>query len=159
MGDEFGQWAEWDHDVSLDWHLLDEPRHAGIRRWVRDLNTTYRGVPALHEQDDYPDGIRWVEAHDAARGVLAWLRPARHSDDLVLVAANFAAEPRHNYRLGVPRAGRWEEVLNSDATLYGGGGQGNIGGVETTPIASHGQPRSLNLVLPPLGLVALRAPR
>jgi 1,4-alpha-glucan branching enzyme len=159
MGDEFGQWNEWDHDVSLDWHLLGEPRHVGIRRWVRDLNTTYRGVPALHEQDVYPDGIRWVEQHDPGRCVLAWLRPAKFSDDLVLVVANFTPNPQHNYRLGVPKAGRWEEILNSDATLYGGSGQGNVGGIDTTPVPSHGQPRSVNLVLPPLGLVALRSPR
>lgn len=157
MGTEFGQWREWDHDASLDWDLLDDARHESLRRWARDLNTTYRGVPALHELDAGGDGFRWVEEHDAERSVLAFLRRARHSDDLVLVACNFTPTPRHNYRLGVPRGGHWEEVLNSDARLYGGSGQGNIGGARATPVPSHGQPQSLNLVLPPLAMIALRS--
>jgi 1,4-alpha-glucan branching enzyme len=157
MGGEFGQAREWDHDVSLDWHLLDDPRHAGIRRWVRDLNTIYRAVPALHEGDGLPDGFRWVEADDPERLVLAFLRRAAHSDDLVLVACNLGELPLANARLGVPRGGHWEEILNGDAALYGGSGRGNIGGVDAMPIPSQGHPRSLNVLLPPLAVVAFRA--
>ncbi len=159
MGTEFGQWHEWNHDGSLDWNLLEDPRHESIRRWVRDLNTTYRGVPALHERDCDPEGFQWVEAHDAERSVVAFLRRAKHSEDVVLVACNFTASPRHNYRLGVPHGGRWEEILNSDARLYGGSGQGNIGGLEAAPILAQGLSQSLNLVLPPLSMVALRSRR
>jgi len=158
MGDEFGQWKEWDHDGSLDWSLLDDPMHAGLRRWVRDLNTFYRGAPALHELDAHPDGFHWVDANDSEQSVLSFLRKGHSSDERVLFVANFTPIPRSNYRVGVPRAGNWREALNGDATLYGGSGQGNIGAVATTPVGSHGHPQSLNLTLPPLALIALRSP-
>ncbi len=156
MGSDFAQWREWNHDQSLDWSLLDDPMHAGLHRWVRDLNTTYRGIPALHELDCHPDGFQWVEVHDTDRSVFAYLRKARHSEDLVLIACNFTPVPRHNYRLGVPRPGRWQEILNGDARLYGGSGQGNLGSLPTAPVPSHGFDQSLNLVLPPLASIALR---
>jgi 1,4-alpha-glucan branching enzyme len=159
MGDEFGQWREWNHDTSLDWHLLSEPMHRGLRRWVRDLNTLYRGEPALHELDCHPDGFAWVDCNDAEQSVLSLLRKGRSTGDVVLVVCNFTPVPRHNYRVGVPRGGHWAEILNGDATLYGGSGQGNIGGVATTPVYWHGQPQSLNITLPPLAVVAFRSPK
>jgi 1,4-alpha-glucan branching enzyme len=156
MGGEFGQWNEWNHDVSLDWHLLDQPLHGGLRRWVRDLNTTYRALPALHELDCHPDGFQWVDCNDVAQSVLSLLRQGRSTSEPVLFVCNFTPVPRHNYRVGVPSSGHWDEILNGDATLYGGSGQGNIGGLKTTPVSWHGYPQSLNLTLPPLAMVAFR---
>jgi 1,4-alpha-glucan branching enzyme len=159
MGDEFGQWREWNHDGQLDWPLLDAPMHAGLKRWVRDLNTLYRGSPELHELDASPEGFFWIHADDAEQSVLSWVRKGHSTDGLVLFVANFTPIPRTNYRVGVPRVGRWEEILNSDASIYGGSGVGNIGGVSTTPVRSHGHDQSLNLTIPPLAVVALRSPR
>ncbi|HEU5118860.1 MAG TPA: alpha amylase C-terminal domain-containing protein, partial [Isosphaeraceae bacterium] len=156
MGSDFAQEREWNHDQALDWPLLDDPMHSGLHRWVRDLNTTYRAIPALHELDCHPDGFQWVEVKDQDRSVFAYLRKARHSDDQVLVACNFTPVPRHNYRLGVPRSGPWQEILNGDARLYGGSGQGNLGSLLTSPVPSHGFDQSLNLVLPPLSVIAMR---
>jgi 1,4-alpha-glucan branching enzyme len=156
MGNDFGQWREWNHDTSLDWHLLDEPAHQGLKRWVRDLNTVYRAEPALHELDNDPDGFQWVDCNDVAQSVLSFVRKARSSQEQILVVCNFTPVPRTNYRVGVSRSGHWEEILNSDAKLYGGSGQGNIGGLKTTPVAWHGQPQSLNMTLPPLAVVAFR---
>ena len=158
MGGEFGQWREWNHDRSLDWHLLDDPRHSGLQRWVRDLNTSYRAHPAFYELDSDPAGFSWIDCNDADQSVLLLLRrPAEGGDDAALViACNFTPVPRHNYRIGVPAAGRWEEVLNSDATLYGGSGQGNMGGLDAAPVTQHGYPQSLNATLPPLALVVFR---
>ena len=159
MGDDFGQWSEWRRDASLDWHLLPLPLHAGLARWVRDLNTFYRGEPSMHQLDFAAAGFEWVDAHDFERCVLAFLRRARAADDVTLAIFNFTPEPRTNYRVGVPYGGYWRECLNSDACLYGGSGQGNIGGVEAAPLALHGQPFSLSLTLPPLGALFLRSAR
>ncbi len=156
MGDEFGQGREWDHDGSLDWDLLGSPMHSGLRRWVRDLNTLYRGEPALHELDCHPSGFSWIDANDSAQSVISLIRRGRSSEAIVLVVANFTPVPRANYRVGVPRGGRWAEVLNGDAPIYGGSGQGNIGGASTVPVSAHGHPQSLNLTLPPLAVIALR---
>ncbi|QEH34647.1 1,4-alpha-glucan branching enzyme GlgB [Aquisphaera giovannonii] len=156
MGQEFGQAREWNHDISLDWHLQEYPFHKGLQRWVRDLDTTYRGEPALHELDCHPSGFSWVDCSDSEKSIVSLMRRARSSDDLILVVCNFTPVPRHNYRLGVPRAGHWEEILNSDAGLYGGSNQGNIGGAGTVPVYSHGQEQSLTLTLPPLAVIALR---
>ena len=158
MGDEFGQGREWDHDGSLQWHLLDDPNHAGLKRWVRDMNTIYRGKPALHELDTHPDGWRWVQADDSDQSVLSFIRQGHSSPETILFVANFTPVPRHNYRVGVPMAGQWDEIINSDAPLYGGSGQGNIGGVTSAPVAAHGYVQSLILTVPPLGIVALRSP-
>ena len=158
MGCEFGQWSEWNHDVSLDWHLLNEPANAGLKRWVRDLNTTYRGFPALHELDCRPEGFSWIDCNDVEQSVLCYLRKSASSPDWILIVCNFTPEPRHNYRIGVPRPGHWEEILNSDATVYGGSGQGNIGGLFTTPVSWHGHPQSINATLPPLAMIAFRKP-
>jgi len=129
MGDEFGQWNEWNHDTSLDWHLLQRPLHAGLQRWVRDLNTFYRGQPALYEVDFEAGGFEWVDASDFERSVVSFVRKARNGRDLLLFVCNFTPVPRHNYRVGVPMECNWREMLNSDAPLYGGSGQGNLGGL------------------------------
>jgi 1,4-alpha-glucan branching enzyme len=156
MGGEFGQGREWNHDQSLDWHLLEVPGHRGVQRFARELNRLYREEPALHEQDLAPDGFEWLDCHDAEQSTLTLLRRGRSPDALMAVALNFTPVPRHNFRVGVPRAGYWREVLNSDAREYGGSAQGNLGGRESAPVASHGRFHSLSLTLPPLGAVFLR---
>lgn len=153
MGDEFGQWREWNHDRSLDWHLLDDERHAGLQRWVRDLNTFYRGTPALYEVDYEGAGFEWIDCNDHQRSIVSFLRRGRDPKDVLLSVCNFTPLPQENYRLGVPHSGYWEEVLNSDAALYGGSGQGNLGGMDSAPVPMHGRPASLNLTLPPLSML------
>jgi len=159
MGDEFGQWGEWNHDLSLDWHLTADPMHAGLQRWVRDLNTTYRGEPALYERDDSPDGFEWIDCSDHESNVVSFVRRGADPDNVVLFACNFSAVPRFDYGLGAPAGGTWTEILNSDATVYGGSGMGNLGSVEASSDPKHGRPWSLRLTLPPLAVVAFRAPR
>jgi 1,4-alpha-glucan branching enzyme len=159
MGGEFGQWNEWNHDVSLDWHLLRDPRHRGLQRWVRDLNTLYRGAPALHQLENDPAGFEWVDCNDSEQSVISLLRKGKTPGDVVLFVCNFTPVPRHNYRVGVSQGGHWEEVLNSDAPLYGGSGQGNIGGVTAAPLPWHGRPYMLNVTVPPLGMVVFRPKR
>jgi 1,4-alpha-glucan branching enzyme len=156
MGGEIGQWNEWYHETSLEWHLLEYPLHAGLKRWVEDLNRVYRQEKALHELDFDPAGFQWIDCNDSEQSTLSLLRKGRSGENTVIVACNYTPVPRHNYRVGAPGAGFWKELLNSDAPLYGGSGQGNIGGVETSPLPFHGQPYSLNLVLPPLGLLFLK---
>ena len=157
MGGEIGQWSEWRHDHSLDWQLLDQDAHKGLQRLVADLNRLYASEPALHRLDCDPGGFQWVDANDADASVLTFLRMAPDAPT-VLVACNFTPLLRHNYRVGVPEAGFWREVLNSDAEIYGGSGHGNLGGVSTGPVAvpRHGRPHSVDLLLPPLGVVFLR---
>ncbi|MGH8427416.1 MAG: 1,4-alpha-glucan branching protein GlgB [Gammaproteobacteria bacterium] len=150
MGGEFAQWREWNHDASLDWHLLDYAPHRGVQNLVRDLNRSYREWPALHRRDCEGAGFEWVVADDADQSVFAFLRHGEASDAPVLVISNFTPVPRHAYRIGVPRAGRWREVLNTDAATYGGSNLGNAGGVEATPVAAHGHGQSVSLTLPPL---------
>lgn len=157
MGGEFGQRREWSHEGSLDWHLLREPAHAGLQRWLGDLNRLYRSDPAMHELDVQPGGFEWIQCHDAEQGVLAFLRRGR-SGPPMLVACNFTPVAREGYRLGVPLEGRWEERLNSDAREYGGGGVGNGGGVRAEPVPAQDRPWSLRLSIPPLGAVFLKGP-
>ena len=152
MGNEFGQWSEWNHDASLEWHLLGSPLHVALARWVRDLNTLYRGQPALYELDFDPAGFAWVDCKDFQRSVVSFLRRGRNEDDLLLFVCNFTPVVRQNYRVGVPREGFWKEVLNSDAPLYGGSGQGNFGGLHAVPLPIHGLPYSINMTLPPLAV-------
>jgi 1,4-alpha-glucan branching enzyme len=156
MGDEFGQWSEWNHDASLEWNLLNDPRHAGMRRWVRDLNTLYRGQAALHEFDSNPAGFEWVDCKDSQRSVISFLRRGQRPEDQILFVCNFTPVVRENYRVGVPLEGAWKEILNSDASLYGGSGQGNFGGLSTIPLPIHGRPFTLNMKLPPLGVIAFQ---
>ena len=154
MGAELGDWREWSHEEGLHWELLEDDRHAGILRWVRDLNELYRSEPALHELDTEPSGFEWVQHEEADISVLSFLR--RSSEGRVaLVACNFTPVPRHNVLMGVPVDGFWRELLNSDALEYGGGGVGNQGGVHAQPVPSHGRPRTLNVTVPPLGCVVL----
>ena len=150
MGAEFGQSREWVHDASLDWDLLDLGPHRGLQKWVADLNRLDRSEPALHELDCEPGGFEWVDCSDADSSVLSWMRKGKSSNDLILVVCNFTPVPRYHYRLGAPRRGFWQEVLNSDAGDYGGGNLGNFGGVEAAAPPLHGRPCSLTLTLPPL---------
>ena len=159
MGGELAQWAEWGHDGSLDWHLLDLPAHRGVQRLVADLNRLMRELPSLHELDFDPAGFEWVDASDSRQSVLTFLRKSRDGGEVTLVGFNCTPVPRHNYRVGVPWGGMWEESLNTDATWYEGSGQGNMGGREATPLPCHGREYSLNLTLPPLGAVFLRGRR
>jgi 1,4-alpha-glucan branching enzyme len=156
MGGEFGQRSEWNHDSSLEWHLLQYPSHSGLLRWIRDLNTFYRGQPSLFERDFDTSGFEWVDCTDSQRSVVSFLRMGKNSQERTLFICNFTPVPRYNYRVGVPSSGYWREMLNSDAPLYGGSGQGNDGGAEASPLPIHGRPHSLNLTLPPLGIVVFR---
>jgi len=150
MGSEFGQTREWNHDTGLDWDLLDEPLHAGLMQWVKDLNALYRANPALW--NDQEGGWSWVGEH-VDNSTLSYQR--MHEGRTLLVSFNFTPVPRDNYRLGVPEEGTYREVLNSDATPYGGSGQGNLGTLETTPVPYHGRAVSVVMTLPPLGMVVL----
>ncbi len=156
MGDEFGQWSEWNHEASLEWHLLKNPLHAGMLRWVRDLNTLYRGKSFLYEFDFNAGGFEWVDCKDSQRSIISFLRRGLTMDDQILFVCNFTPVVRENYRVGVPLEGSWKEILNSDAPLYGGSGQGNFGGLSAIPLPIHGRPFTLNMRLPPLGVVAFR---
>jgi 1,4-alpha-glucan branching enzyme len=156
MGSEFGQRREWQHEGELEWWVAGMPEHAGLQRWVADLNRFYRGEPALWQVDFSQDGFEWIDCSDADSSVLAFLRKPRKGDGVVLVACNFTPLPRPNYLLGVPFGGYWREVLNSDARDYGGAGWGNLGGVEAAPVGAHGRPWSVSLMLPPLSTVMLR---
>jgi 1,4-alpha-glucan branching enzyme len=155
MGGEFGQLAEWNHEASLDWHLLDEPLHRQLQLLVGELNLLYRTEPALHELDCEPGGFHWLDADDAERSVLVYERIAR-SGDRIIAALNFTPVPRFNYQIGVTAPGRWREVLNTDAADFGGSGQGNFGGIEAAPVRAHGRELSLNATIPPLGAVLFR---
>jgi 1,4-alpha-glucan branching enzyme len=157
MGGEFGQWAEWNHEAGLDWHLLEHEPHGRLQRWVRDLNACYRVEPALHELDCDPSGFEWVDCSDEEQTTLCYLRRARSTSESLLVAANFTPVPRHGFRIGVPSPGTWREILNSDADLYGGSGQGNLGQVVAEPIPWHGRESSVSVTLPPLAVVVFKA--
>jgi 1,4-alpha-glucan branching enzyme len=153
MGGEFGQWGEWNHDGSLDWPALQWPGHRGVQRWVQDLNRLLREEPALHELDFDPSGFSWIDANDSEQSVVAFLRRGRAAGDVIVGAFNFTPVVRHNYRIGVPSGGFWKELLNSDAQVYGGSGQGNMGGVQAAPLTWHGHTHSIVVTLPPLGAV------
>ena len=156
MGGEFGQWREWNHEESLDWHLLAYPEHRGIRLLVRDLNRVVRENPALYELDFSPEGFEWIDFHDVEKSVISFLRRDRSGENLVIVVANFTPVPRYGYRVGVPSPGFYREILNTDAREYGGSGHGNLGGRKADPLPMHGRPYSLELTLPPLGVLYFR---
>jgi 1,4-alpha-glucan branching enzyme len=153
MGGELAQETEWNHDATLPWHLLDSADHRGVQRLVRDLNRLYIEKPALHEADADASGFEWIVGDDADNSVFAWLR--RGGGDTVLVVANLTPEPRYAYRIGVIAAGEWRELLNTDASVYGGSGVGNGGHVAAEPVGTHGRAHSLSLILPPLGVLVL----
>jgi 1,4-alpha-glucan branching enzyme len=159
MGGEFGQWNEWNHDGELDWQLLQQEPHRGLRQWIDDLNRTYRREPALHRFDCDPRGFQWIDCRDSDQSVLMFLRKGSAADADFLIACNFTPVPRVNYRAGATLAESWEETLNSDGLTYGGSGWGNLGNVESSPVPSHGLPASVVLTLPPLAIVFLKARR
>ncbi|HMK63117.1 MAG TPA: 1,4-alpha-glucan branching protein GlgB [Acidimicrobiales bacterium] len=155
MGAEIGQWGEWSHEHSLDWALLGYERHASLCRWLADLNRVYRAEPALHELDADPLGFAWVQAGDGPGSTLSFLRRSKDGET-VLVVCNFTPVPRHNLRLGVPEAGYWRELVNSDASEYGGGGMGNLGGVMAEAVPHDGFAGTVKLTSPPLAIVMLK---
>ena len=157
MGGEFGQWREWYHEESLDWHLLEFPSHAGLQRWVKELNRTYRTEKALYELDFDPAGFEWIDCNDTQQSTLSLFRKSRSTSEIILVVLNFTPTPRYNYQVGAPRGGLWQEILNSDAEEYGGSGHGNFGGIEAVAVEIHGRPYSLKLTLPPLGAVFFKS--
>jgi 1,4-alpha-glucan branching enzyme len=157
MGGEIGQWAEWDHDGSVQWFLLAQPLHAGIQRWAAALNRLVAGEAAMHELDFHPAGFEWIDFQDSPQSVIAFLR----KDSLgnaVLAAFNFTPVPRYGYAFGVPWGGRWLEIANGDSPEYGGSGIGNGGAVEAEPSPKHGRPFRVVLNLPPLAAIFLSAP-
>ena len=158
MGDEFGQWSEWDHNRSLDWHLLQNPSHRGLQRWVKDLNSFYSAEPAL-QLDFQGEGFEWIDFRDWEQSVVSFIRRGRDPTDTVLAVFNFTPVPRLGYHIGVPSGGAWKEALNSDAAEYGGSGTGNLGRVEAVATPSHGRPHSMTITLPPLGAVLFKKER
>jgi 1,4-alpha-glucan branching enzyme len=157
MGMEFGQWQEWNHESSLDWHLLEyEPLHGQLMRYVAELNRLYRTEAALHELDCGPAGFEWISGDDADNSVLCYLRKDKHGH-AILVVLNFTPIPRHDYRVGVPHAGGWIELFNSDSRVFGGSGVTNSGRFEAAAEPWHGRAQSIRITLPPLGVLFLRA--
>jgi 1,4-alpha-glucan branching enzyme len=156
MGGEIAQEREWDHESSLDWHLLDDPQHEGILRWLGDLARLYRDEPAMHQLDAAAAGFSWIDCSDADHSIVALVRQGDAPAPPVVAVFNFTPVPRTNYRIGVPGGGFWREVLNGDSRDYGGSGQGNLGGIEASPLPLHARSHSLTLTLPPLAAVFLR---
>ena len=155
MGGEFAQIREWNHDTELDWHLLQDPGHAGVQRLVRDLNHLYCQRPALHARDDEPGGFAWIDVQDKSQSVFSFVRQGHESAHQIVAVCNMTPVVRHGYRLGVPQGCAWKEVLNTDSTHYGGSDVGNFGKVVSDPIPRHGQAHSILLSLPPLGVLWL----
>ncbi|HEV8397499.1 MAG TPA: 1,4-alpha-glucan branching protein GlgB [Vicinamibacterales bacterium] len=156
MGAEFGQRHEWNHDTSLDWAQLEDPKHQGLQRWVRDLNAVYRHEPSLHQVDFDASGFNWIDCHDADKSIVSLLRKARDGADFIVAVANFTPVPRTGYVVGVPATGSYREVLNSDASIYGGTDVGNGGAVAADGPPAHGFDVSLRLTVPPLGFLLLK---
>jgi 1,4-alpha-glucan branching enzyme len=156
MGGEIGQWTEWNHQGELDWALLGQQYHDGIRQLITDLNTLYRKEPALHQLDMLSEGFRWISCDDWQNSVYAYARYAKNPQDFVVVVMNMTPVPRHNYRIGVPKPGFYAEIMNTDAGLYGGGNVGNAGGVYSEIGAMHGHGQNISLTLPPLGMLVLK---
>jgi 1,4-alpha-glucan branching enzyme len=155
MGGEIAQWAEWNHNTSLDWHLLDDLPHRGMQQLIRELNGLYRGTPALHVKDCDPEGFEWIEGGDVENSVYAFVRKGGDGDPPAVVVCNFTPIPRHGYRIGVPHGGAWREVLNTDRVDFGGSGVANDGALTAEPTAWHGKDQSIALTLPPLATVVL----
>ncbi|MBI5664423.1 MAG: 1,4-alpha-glucan branching protein GlgB, partial [Nitrospirae bacterium] len=153
MGGEIGQWKEWVHEESVEWHALEFPYHQGVQKWMKDLNHVYKNEPALYELDFSNDGFEWVDFHDWEDSIISFIRKGKTTGDIILVVCNLTPVPRYNYRVGAPRGGWWREVLNSDAEVYGGSGCGNAGGAEAQPVPAQGRDHSLSLTLPPLGVL------
>ncbi len=156
MGGEIGEWSEWSESRSLDWEGLSYPPRAGLQRWVSDLNRLYRAEPAFWELDSAYQGFEWIDFHDVEQSMLAFIRRGQNPEDEVVITSNFTPVPREAYRIGVPRAGVYRELLNSDAECYGGSNVGNSGRIETEAVEAHGRSHSLNLRIPPLGILILK---
>jgi 1,4-alpha-glucan branching enzyme len=156
MGSEFAQWSEWNHDKSIEWHLLQFAPHQGVHQWMKDLNWLYKTEPALFERDFTPDGFEWIDLNDYQQGVISFIRKSANNKSQIVAVCNFTPMTWHNYSIGVPQAGFWKEILNSDAPTYGGSGQGNLGGKEAIKQSFHGKPFSLSLTIPPLGILFLK---
>ncbi len=156
MGGEIAQWDEWNHDYSLQWHLTQWERHSGVQKLVADLNALYRNTPSLYEYDFNPKGFEWIDCNDWENSILTFIRKGSNPDDIVLVGCNFTPVPRQAYRVGVPISGYWEEILNSDATEYGGSGSGNAGGMASEAVSWHGKNNSILITLPPLAAVVFK---
>lgn len=156
MGADIGQGNEWNHASSIEWHLLDFPFHQGIQRWLKDLNHLYKNEPALHVHDCHSHGFEWVDCSDSDQSIISLIRKGQNEDDMILVVGNFTPVPRYQYRIGSPLSGYWREILNSDAQDYQGSGVGNLGWVEATHESCHGKEYSLELTLPPLGILFMK---
>ena len=156
MGCEFAQLDEWNHEQSLDWHLTQFPPHAGIQKWVSDLNRVYRKESALHQVDFHYTGFEWIDFHDKASSVITFIRKSNDGKEKVIVVCNFTPVPRQNYRIGVPDGGLYREILNSDSSYYEGSNVGNAGEIQAESISCHNRTYSLNLTLPPLAAVFLK---
>jgi 1,4-alpha-glucan branching enzyme len=159
MGGEFGQWSEWNFRESLDWHMLtppSDPRHEQLQQFVRDLNSLYSQEPAFSERDNHPDGFSWIDPHDSDNSVISFMRKGTQPEDTLIFICNFTPVPRYGYRLGVPMAGTWDEILNSDAQNYGGSGLVNTQDMPSGPMFWQSCPHSILLTLPPLSTVILK---
>ncbi|MBN1375653.1 MAG: 1,4-alpha-glucan branching protein GlgB [Dehalococcoidia bacterium] len=157
MGDELGQWSEWNHETSIDWHLLQYDRHQALQKLVADLSHLYRKEPALHELDFDWKGFEWIDCNDSLGSILSYLRRGKSVNDTILICCNFTPVPHYEYRLGVPQAGYWQEILNSDASHYMGSGAGNMGGIQAEHLPWHGKPFSMQIMLPPLAAVIFKS--
>ncbi|OGX29893.1 MAG: hypothetical protein A2705_04620 [Omnitrophica WOR_2 bacterium RIFCSPHIGHO2_01_FULL_52_10] len=153
MGGEIAQWDEWNHDSSIDWHLLQYGPHRGMQRLVQDLNRVYKTEPALYTNDFQQDGFEWIDCNDGHNSVLSFLRKGQNPADNIVVVCNFTPVVRHDYKVGVPQGGFWKEIFNSDAREYDGSGVGNCGGAHARDTLWHGRPACLSLTLPPLGVL------
>ncbi|MBZ5601496.1 MAG: 1,4-alpha-glucan branching protein GlgB [Acidobacteriia bacterium] len=156
MGSEFGQTEEWNHDVSLPWHLLQWPVHYKLQIFVKELNWLYRREPALYEVDDSYSGFEWIDFRDAESSIISFVRYAKDREDFLVFACNFTPVPRAGYRIGVPRAGSYQEIFNTDAEMFGGSNLGNAGASLAEEISEHGRPASMKITLPPLGVVVFK---
>jgi 1,4-alpha-glucan branching enzyme len=156
MGSEIGQTEEWDHNQSLPWHLLQWPVHHTLQTFVKELNWLYRREPALYQVDDSFLGFEWIDFRDAESSVISFLRFAKDQENFLVFACNFTPVPRYGYRIGVPRAGTYAEIFNSDSALFGGSNVGNGGAVTAEEIPDHGRPASISITLPPLGVVVFK---
>lgn len=157
MGGEIGQWKEWVHEESMEWHAIEHHYHQGVQKWLKDLNHFYRSEPALYELDFSNDGFEWIDFHDWEESAISFIRKGRSTDEVILVLCNFTPVPRYGYKVGVPRGGYWRELLNSDSDIYGGSGCGNAGGVEASHEPAQGRPCSISVTLPPLSVLFFKS--
>ena len=156
MGSEFAQWSEWNHEKSIDWHLLQYAPHQGVHQWMKDLNYLYKTETALYERDFVPEGFEWIDLNDYQQGVISFIRKSADNKSQIVAVCNFTPMPWYNYSIGVPEDGFYKEILNSDAANYGGSSQGNLGGQTASKKSFHGRPFSLSLTIPPLGILFLK---